>query len=342
MWLIILAYAILAVGAEEDSNGTAVFSKCCPAGESLMKTTDVDSFTQYSCATSELIETNYSVVVHPLVLGENVVAEYGMPEDCDDLILNEIGDELSMKNNHCYDRLALEVVNDTLKQNIPEVISLTCPSQQKNSSPEYQINDILKCCPNGKAYDIEYHVCRDDNEINNELWLKRLDPSGDYVYEVEYGLNCKLEEYAVELTEALFTFSVEGSNLKASSVSTSGNHLFMEGEWCADFAYGGAGLVVRGCTRDCQPFGAFCLTKCCPVGYHYEPRKCGSVVSTCHPDTDEANLYDLSYYLDPLKTDPDFNYGKILSRYSYGTNDSTSTNTLYLLCYITGDFTTEV
>ncbi|CAG9099609.1 unnamed protein product [Plutella xylostella] len=309
MWPL-LACALLQLLADQTTSviatkNTPVFPKCCPDGQGLVRETDEFLNKSYTCVEHEHVESNYSVVVPPLVIGRSIPVRYGFPENCDDFVITEVTGDILQSDSDCYDRLALDIINGTHKSSStsPAVVMLTC-AERTGASGAYPIHHIRKCCPNGQEYDTEYHMCRDTGDVDGEQRLvQRFDPRGVNVYAIEHGLFCKSEEYAVEVQEGGFSLVVEGSTLHVGSGGAA--PALRRGEWCGE-ARGGR-LLARVCTRDCRLYDAFCMRKCCPVGYHYLPRHCATNISDCVPNEDDTTPFNLSSYLDPLTRDSRFN-----------------------------------
>ncbi|KAG7311609.1 hypothetical protein JYU34_002657 [Plutella xylostella] len=308
MWPL-LACALLQLLAGQTTSviatkNTPVFPKCCPDGQGLVRETDEFLNKSYTCVDHEQVESNYSVVVPPLVIGRSIPVRYGFPENCDDFVITEVTGDILQGDSDCYDRLALDIINGTLKSSAsPAVVMLTC-AERTGVSGAYPIHHIRKCCPNGQEYDTEYHMCRNTGDVDGEQRLvQRFDPRGVNVYAIEHGLFCKSEEYAVEVQEGGFSLLVEGSTLHVGSGGAA--PALRRGEWCGE-ARGGR-LLARVCTRDCRLYDAFCMRKCCPVGYHYLPRHCATNISDCVPNEDDTTPFNLSSYLDPLTRDSRFN-----------------------------------
>uniref|UniRef100_A0A1E1WU03 G-protein coupled receptors family 2 profile 2 domain-containing protein n=2 Tax=Pectinophora gossypiella TaxID=13191 RepID=A0A1E1WU03_PECGO len=225
-----------------------------------------------------------------------------MPANCSELqmmLTNESELEFKAEDSICYDKIIAEVFNGTI-QNIPKVIALACNEPENQTKSMFELNHIRKCCPEGKAYDVEHHKCRDILQKNTvEGLLRWLNVKRNSVYDVDIGLRCKREEFAVELVEGKFSFGVDGSVLDVA-----GKGRVPSEEWCVDRDYAGPMLVARVCTDDCANYDAYCLKKCCPIGYHFKAFSCTSFRSACVPD-DDSILFDTSSYLDDLKNDYD-------------------------------------
>ncbi|XP_021189219.2 probable G-protein coupled receptor Mth-like 3 [Helicoverpa armigera] len=312
MRLLIVVSAIVYASAgsvQEDK----VFNKCCPNSQSLMKVSDGEDFaTSFQCIDRESAQKSYNISISPLLIGDNVPVQYGMPSECDavqmvQMISSELDDRFQDSEN-CHDRLDLEVLNGTLKQNIPEIVELGCIKNEsaKTSQQKLTIQHYRKCCPRGKSYDTNFHLCRYTDVNNTEDWLlQHLNMSDHDIYDIDHGLNCKMDQFGVELREEYFSLEVEGSNLKVTSRNGKGGGVALPGEWCLDGEYSRKELVARVCTHDNSKYGALSVRKCCPIGYHYRPRRCGSFVSKCTPNSDDV-LFNITDYLEPLqRKDPD-------------------------------------
>ncbi|CAK1603263.1 unnamed protein product [Parnassius mnemosyne] len=316
MWILYVCTSMLAIASVTASDSLSasevkVFRKCCARHESLIKVVslDFDYNEHFDCVDRQFIEKTYNISYSPLVVSDSVSVNHGMPMLCDSLMMGtvDVGTKLLTSDSKCYDRLIAEVINDTLSQHIPKTVELTCLNNEtENISKSYlEISHIRKCCRKGESFDTEYHGCRNIANGNHEKWLiDNLNLTGSYVYEVDIGLQCKADEYAVELKQKDFVFSIEGSVLNAWSKSdkSKGGSL-MQGDWCIDQEYGGVETVAKVCTKNCLAFNAFCVRKCCPEGYHYKVRRCGSLVSTCTPNVDDQDFFNTSKYLDTLETD---------------------------------------
>lgn len=307
MWMLIFVSVVINTVTGDVFPSDVVFNKCCLKNQSLLRVTDSeDAESFYKCVDRDIAFTNYSTSITPLILGNNVEVKYGIPEDCNELqyemlSLSTIGDEVKgTLNENCYDRLELEVVNTTLKPYIPKVVALRCIKNDTERTSEINfINRLRKCCPRGQSYDTNFHVCRKVYTENTEEYLlTQLDLNN--IYEVDHGLSCKADEYDVELKEKVFSMTIEGSTLNVKKRTESDNEQILSGQWCIDRDYNTEDLVARVCTRDCSKYGAYCLRKCCPVGQHFRPRRCGSFASVCVPTEDDV-LFDLTDYLEPLQ-----------------------------------------
>ncbi|CAG9784418.1 unnamed protein product [Diatraea saccharalis] len=71
--------------------------------------------------------------------------------------------------------------------------------------------------------------------------------------------------------------------------------------WCVDQDYMSRQLVARVCTMSCSDFGAYCLKKCCHMGNHVSG--CGKVRRACKRNYDDRFLFNLSSYIEPLKSE---------------------------------------
>ncbi|KAJ8726274.1 hypothetical protein PYW07_000972 [Mythimna separata] len=307
MWRLIVVSLIVCASANILTEAK-VFHKCCPKGQSLVKVSDGEDLeATYQCLDRETAQNGYNISITPLFVGDNVPVEHGIPADCDEIQMvqltsSELDNRLQALDT-CYDRLVLEVVNGTLKPNIPEVVGLSCVKNETLKTPRDKliVHHYRKCCPSGQSYDSNFHLCRNTDVNNSEEWLlKRLKMNDNDIYEVDNGLNCKSDEYGIELRENFFLFEVDGSNLKSLSKKGDGGGDAPPGDWCVDRQYSGVELVARVCSRDCSEYGAYCVRKCCPIGHHYKPRRCGSFVSRCMPNVDDV-FFNISDYLEPLQ-----------------------------------------
>ncbi|CAH4003471.1 unnamed protein product [Pieris brassicae] len=289
---------------------TLTLRKCCEKNEVLVKITEYDLFLldHYKCMDSNYVMNLYNVSAIPLLMNVSIRVQSGLPLFCDDIQVNQINSaetQLMVSEDKCYDKLEAEVVNGTIKENIPQTVALTCnitEESTKNLPSELKINEFKKCCPEGQAYDTEYHVCRISNLVSDDEWfVKALNITGNYIYDVGIGMHCKFDEYAVELPESLYSFSIDGNNLQLKNKEGDQEKTLFQGEWCIERQYAGKGLLVRTCTRNCSAFEAYCVRKCCPQGEHFKVRRCGSYISVCVPDEDNSTLFDLSTYTNPLR-----------------------------------------
>lgn len=324
MWLLTFLCAFLAIGAIADRSASAgddltVFSKCCPKHSSLVKFVEPESASQerYECVNSESAWNNYNISqFSALVVADGVVVRDKMPdENCDDLRMIQLMDaelDTSSMDDLCYDRLVSEIINGTEVKNIPITVALRCfHNETDKTRSRLRIERIRRCCKPGQAYDTEYHVCVDLAVDNDDDWLiKQLKINDSYIYEVKSGLACKNIESAVELTERMFKFEVEGTNLNV--IGKKGVNRVPLGEWCIESDYRSPGLIARVCTQDCTAYDAYCLRKCCPVGEHYKPLRCGSLRSRCVPNEKKTDLLNASYYTTPLKNEYEGLTGKII------------------------------
>ncbi|KAM3959026.1 uncharacterized protein ACR2FA_006865 [Aphomia sociella] len=292
-----------------------IFNKCCPEDQNLIKVS-VDLNTtldvRYTCLSSE-IKNNYNISsdIIPLLLVHKENVAFYMPEECELQSIHAIGGKVELtteENDICYDRLVMEIVNDTSKQIIPKTVALTCIRNETSNEtiPTFTIDHIRKCCPTGQRYDMVYHACRNFEENSESDWFiqQLLNNNKSEVYEVDFGLHCKSNEYAIELSEDKFMLEVLRSELIVRNIISGKNKgRAPRGEWCIDRGYSNEGLVARVCTDNCSKYDAYCVRKCCPVGEHYKPRRCGSFISSCVPNnaTDNAELFNISSYMDPLK-----------------------------------------
>lgn len=304
MWLLIFVGAYVSASA---SGETPVFRKCCPRDHSLIRVSEVEGKEYFECMERGSAKISYNISHAPLIVGDGVTVELGMPESCDDLRLvqltsTELNSRLSETIDRCYDRLVMEYVNGSTKPSIPKIVALTCiQNEEKLPDVNLSIDHIRKCCPKGQSYDSVYHVCKKSDLESSEEWLVgKLNVSIDFIYAVENGLHCKADEYGVELSEDLYSLEVKRSSLKVVKRSGQGGGLALQGEWCIDREYGRQGLVARVCTRDCRAYGAYCVRKCCPLGQHFRVRHCGSVASKCVTN-DEEIPFDIDVYMEAVK-----------------------------------------
>lgn len=309
MWLLIFVGTFVCASVSGNAGIGAVFRKCCPKSQSLVKVSDFNVKSEiYECLTREEVEIQYNVSNSPLIISDTVSVDYGMPKLCDELEIFQLSPEelntySSTENENCYERLVAEVVNGSTHHYIPRVVALTCFRNETENSTQTNLTleQMRKCCPKGQTYDTIYHICRVADENSTEEWvIGHFNLSSDFIYEVAYGLHCKYVEFGVELSEELFYLSLQGSSLTALKKNGEGGGVASQGQWCIDREYGKPGLVARVCTQDCSSYGAFCLRKCCPVGQHYKTRRCGSPISKCVPN-DEEIPFDTSVYIDHLK-----------------------------------------
>lgn len=294
----------------ESYEKVVAFRKCCIENQSLVRSFEVNKTESFVCLDRSTIEDNYNVSASPLLIGENVNTVYGTPV-CDQMELSQVtATEFDSDQDHrCYDRLIIETINGTIKQNIPKIVALTCANFKNNTKnlmkSKLTIDRIKKCCPKGQSYDPKYHFCRlSDSENNEQALIKRLNLSSDHIYEVENELHCKAVETGIELSEEKFSLVVEGSNLIVTRKFSEKSHIAHPGEWCIDRMFPGESLIARMCSNSCSDFDAFCVKKCCPVGQHYKTLRCGSFVSRCVPNKDSV-AFNISNYLDELKANYD-------------------------------------
>lgn len=298
------AASVFAAGDAND-NQPKVFRKCCLDSQSLIRVSE--SSERYECVDSKGLEKRYLISSESLYVGKSVLTKRGFPTECDEFKVLQIRfaeTELPPWDNVCYDKVVADIVNGTLISNIPKAVALSCNMSKVDIAPHYKlhINQMRKCCPRGQSFDTEYHECRFDEQQTKRDWLAdKLESRNGNIYDVEYGLSCKKDEYPVELYEDAFTLSEEGSNLSVTNGVGDKIAELLPGEWCMEMAYGGSKLVAQVCTRDCGKFDAFCIRKCCPPGHHYKVRHCGSFASACTPNDDLVTKFNISSYLDPLR-----------------------------------------
>ncbi|CAG4968098.1 unnamed protein product [Colias eurytheme] len=313
MWLLILLCVDIsaAVWINSDSDNSDHFRKCCDRNQILKKITEqnLTMFEYYECVELGYAKEKYNVSISPLFMNKGVDVQYGMPSDCESFAARTISNpetELYSSENTCYDRLVIEIVNGSFVENIPKTIELSCnKSEDANiTRSTLKLNQLRKCCPIGQQFDTEYHVCRESFEnYEDDSLFKDLNISeANYIYEVGYGLRCKFDEYALELTENFFSMTVMNSSLLVVNKSDKEEKTFLSGEWCVDRQYNGKGLIAQTCSQDCKGFGAYCLRKCCPQGHHFRVLRCGSFISECVPDQDDSTLFNISTYTDPLRS----------------------------------------
>lgn len=309
MHLLIVLSAIV-YASVDIVQGSNVFHKCCPNNHSLMKVFDDESFnfSSYKCLDRESAWNDYNITITPLFVGKNLSVEDGIPETCDDVPIEEVTvldfDSPLQVFNGCHDRLVAELYNGTVKTVPPSIIGLkSCVKKEDNKTSEDNliIHKYRKCCPRGQSYDSNFHLCRESEVNNSEEWLlKRLKMNDNDIYEVDTGLDCPADEYGLELRQRFFSLRTDGSTLKIFSKKGDGSGDADEGQWCVDREFSSSELVARVCSSDCSKYGAFCVRKCCPIGYHYKPRRCGSFASKCVPNVDDV-LFDISDYMEPLQ-----------------------------------------
>uniref|UniRef100_A0A2H1WT15 SFRICE_035180 n=1 Tax=Spodoptera frugiperda TaxID=7108 RepID=A0A2H1WT15_SPOFR len=211
------------------------------------------------------------------------MVEDGIPETCDNVPIEEVTaldfDSPLQVFNGCRDRLVAELYNGTVKIVPPSIIGLkSCVKKEDNKTSEDNliIHKYRKCCPRGQSYDSNFHLCRESAVNNSEEWLlKRLKMNDNDIYEVNTGLDCAADEYGLELRQRFFSLQTEGSTLKIFSKKRDGSGDADEGQWCVDREFSSSELVARVCSSDCSKYGAFCVRKCCPIGYHYKLQPCG-------------------------------------------------------------------
>ncbi|XP_050675575.1 probable G-protein coupled receptor Mth-like 3 isoform X2 [Leptidea sinapis] len=286
-----------------------VFRKCCSRNQSIIKVTEYDLslVERYECVDRDYLFESYNISVTSLLVDKRVEVQHGLPADCDDLQMVQINGpdaELFLWENECYDRLVTEINNGSLKHNIPKTIALSCNKTRDKTNEtksSFKIEQVRKCCPKGQEFDTDHHVCRNSvEEVDEETFLRKFNISGPYIYETEYTLRCKFDEYVVELTEDIFSLQVSNSDLITMNRYNGNVKTLIQGEWCVDQQYDGTQLLAQVCTRNCDDFGAFCVRKCCPPGHHFKLRRCGGLSSVCVRDEDEFVQFNISTYLAPL------------------------------------------
>ncbi|XP_023955200.2 probable G-protein coupled receptor Mth-like 3 isoform X2 [Bicyclus anynana] len=298
--------ALVYAAGHFSENQTKVFRKCCLRNQSLIRV--IEGSEQYECVDSKFLEKTFQITSENFYVDQNVVIRDGLPNGCDELKASQTHNtviELQPWDNICYDKMVAEIFNGSLKSNIPKTVSLTCNINKTENVREssLRINQIRKCCPRGKSLDVEYHECRaeHDQKIYRDWWKEKLVSNKDVIYDIEYGLSCKSDEFAVQLHENLFSLSEERSNLLVSNNNGELIEKLMPGEWCMDKAYGEGKLIAQVCTRNCEKFSAYCVRKCCPPGQHYKVRHCGTLASYCIPNEDIKGSFNISSYLDPVR-----------------------------------------
>ncbi|XP_059048897.1 G-protein coupled receptor Mth2-like isoform X2 [Achroia grisella] len=309
-YIFVLTFLSLSV----NSADVPIFHKCCPEDQNLIKVTvdlNITLDVRYVCLNAEVRENyNVSSDVIPLLVVRSENVQFYMPEECQLELIHTIGPnfEITTDDDVCYDRLVLEIVNDLSRQIVPKTVALACVKNETRDTlrSTLTIDHVRKCCPGRQRYDTVYHVCRNSVEYSKDDWLmKQLTNynTDSKIYEIDFGLHCKSNEYAVELSEYKYTIDIEGRMLKVGSRTGTNKDIIPSGEWCIDREHVRGDVVARVCTNDCSKFDAYCLRKCCPVGHHFKPRHCGKFASTCVPnaDDDEAVYFNISSYLDPLK-----------------------------------------
>ncbi|XP_035446318.2 probable G-protein coupled receptor Mth-like 4 isoform X6 [Spodoptera frugiperda] len=308
MHLLIVLSAIV-YASVDIVQGANVFHKCCPNNHSLMKVFDDESFnfSSYKCLDRESAWNDYNITITPLFVGKNLSVEDGIPETCDDVPIEEVTvldfDSPLQVFNGCHDRLVAELYNGTVKTVPPSIIGLkSCVKKEDNKTSEDNliIHKYRKCCPRGQSYDSNFHLCRESEVNNSEEWLlKRLKMNDNDIYEVDTGLDCAADEYGLELRQRFFSLRTDGSTLKIFSKKGDGSGDADEGQWCVDREFSSSELVARVCSSNCTQYGAFCVRKCCPIGYHYNLKSSGSFDVKCLLNEDDV-LFNISHYTKPL------------------------------------------
>ncbi|KAL4704062.1 hypothetical protein ACJJTC_001984 [Scirpophaga incertulas] len=313
MWCFIVLCVIL-IKVDADSDELKIFRKCCPEKHSLIKITVTENNNlenSFKCIDSVFVlaDTNVTNPSSHLVVDASVVVQHDIPTECDlDIIhVSEYKTEIS-NEDVCYDRFVLEVIDGVLQNLIPKTVALKCNTTEVVPETKLHVRYIRKCCARGQIYDSEYHFCRkNSDETSNEGWLlNKINTDRADIYEFENGLNCKSDEYAIELKEKRYNMifgSADSLRIFHKNGNTETN--ITKGNWCVDQDYTTMQLIARVCTRECDTFNAFCMRKCCPIGMHYLPNRCGSPASRCVPNTDDNLLFNLSTYMDPLRREYD-------------------------------------
>ncbi|XP_041978751.1 probable G-protein coupled receptor Mth-like 3, partial [Aricia agestis] len=308
----LIFFSTLAFASEVSYTNSSVFNKCCSEDRSLIRVTDdVNSSVRYECVDRKNLTEAYGITEDPVHVGAGVEIYEGMPVECEEpktTALNKADDALFAGDELCYDTLVAEIFNGSMKQNIPKFVALSCSDTAATNKtypePALRLHRVRKCCPRGERYDRTYHQCRESHREVPLDWGFKL--SNDSLYEVQYGLDCKNGEYAVELHDSLYTLDIDGSNLVAVKKESDRKSIALPGEWCIDRDYNSNGLVARVCTNDCEKFGAYCVAKCCPPGHHFRVSNCNAFISRCVPNEEDSGVfYNLSKYLDPLKLTTD-------------------------------------
>ncbi|KAJ2953558.1 hypothetical protein O0L34_g1159 [Tuta absoluta] len=307
MWLLVFLCVISgAFQRVYSQNDPLVFQKCCKLDQSLVKVEKFNS-TDFFCVDSDSAKKDYNITQFShLVVFNNVSVHDGIPSNCslkEVIVLNEM--DLIQITEVCYDKKIAEISNGTV-QNIPQMIALLCNEPENDTRPVHEFKRFRKCCPEGQAYDTKHHTCRDVLvKSTANILLEWLHVKTHSVYDMDIGLRCKNEEeFAIEITEEDFSISFDGNALDVRGRKGGGRVL--SGDWCLDRDFNRSALVARVCTSDCSKYGAFCLRKCCPLGQHYKPLRCGSFRSICVPDENQdQERFDLSTYLEDLNNDYD-------------------------------------
>ncbi|XP_030021394.1 probable G-protein coupled receptor Mth-like 3 isoform X2 [Manduca sexta] len=308
MWIQIFICVIVCVSVGTvNSDEFPVFNKCCSKNMSLIKVYEFNGTDErFECLDREDTENLYNISHAPLVIGEYVRVDYGIPTECEQFQMSThmIATELEMiPGNRCYDKLVLEAVNDTLKKSVPKIVAITCNLNNTENvvKSKLTVDHVKKCCPAGFSYDVVNHLCRkSDIKYTEDTLIKELKLSEYNIKEVDSGLHCKIHESAVELTEEQYSFKVVADSLIVVNKNTDRKTKIPQGEWCMDHNYQNQRLIARVCTDQCSDFDAYCVKKCCPVGQHYKTLRCGSPISKCVPTTDDV-FFDISVYLEPLE-----------------------------------------
>lgn len=313
-----LVNALVFVSSSNDviDKNPIVFNKCCPINKSLIKVSENETYNgSYECMDSATLVSLYHIDSDPLFVSDNVVLNGSLPDYCDELHVEPLNaaDETSLTmNNQCFDRLVAEIVNGTTKNNIPKTVSISCVNSTEPEDVPYssiKVYHIRKCCPKGQRYDRNLKQCRNSlYDTNSDDWLiHNFNLNGDYIYEVEYGLPCKFDEYSIELDERGYTFSIRGASLIAiSKIGEQGGRL-LPGQWCVERDLNND-VMAQVCTKNCQNFGAYCVRKCCPPGEHFKPRNCGTFASSCIKNEDQEVVFNISSYTNELR-DGKTNFG---------------------------------
>ncbi|KAF9823028.1 hypothetical protein SFRURICE_018202 [Spodoptera frugiperda] len=288
MHLLIVLSAIV-YASVDIVQGANVFHKCCPNNHSLMKVIKEERKSSYKCLDHESARNDYNITINPHFVGKNISVEVGIPKKCGDF---------------CSDRLVALLYNGTVKTVEPfKLIGLNlCVKKENNrtSKDNLIIQKYRKCCPRGQSYDSNFHLCRESAVNNSEEWLlKRLKMNDNDIYEVDTGLDCAADGYGLELRQRFFSLRTDGSTLKIFSKKGDGSGDADEGQWCVDREFSSSELVARVCSSNCTQYGAFCVRKCCPIGYHYNLKSSGSFDVKCLLNEDDV-LFNISHYTKPL------------------------------------------
>lgn len=299
------------VSANKEWNSVfnnASFRKCCEVNETLRKFTDEFFNVNYMCVKSidtQIEDENMSSNISWLSNGYNTTN--GFPKSCNSSELVEKEASLSEDEDYCMEQLTVEIFNGSMVNSIKSrTIGLTCEGLEKPTNSVQSIQYARKCCPEGKYYDINEHTCKTGYGLESPL--RELIDEENYVYEINYDLYCKPDQFVVELREQFFKLNVDGSSLVVEGKGK--ESVIQRGDWCVDSEHSSGEKLARICTHKCEDFGALCVRKCCPMDHHYLPRRANTTISTCKANTNEKQYLDISYYLDPLKKQNQYFQGK--------------------------------